>query len=104
VELAAFVHPASGGTVLHISVQPRARSEGLVGIRGDALRLKVRAPAHEGKANRAVLDLLAGILNVPKARLSIASGQTSRRKRVFVSGVAAQAVAIRLNEGLQRLR
>ena len=50
------------------------------------LKVRVRAVAEGGKANRAVTELLAGALDVPKARVRIVSGETSRLKQVAVDG------------------
>jgi uncharacterized protein len=50
------------------------------------LKVRIRAVAEGGKANRAVTELLAGALDVPKARVRIVSGETSRLKQVAVDG------------------
>ena len=51
-----------------------------------ALKVRIRAVAEDGKANRAVTELLANALGVPKARVRIVSGETSRLKQVAVDG------------------
>jgi len=94
--LPPYVHPAPEGTRLDIFVQPRAAREGLAGIHGDALKLKVRAPAQDDKANQAVLALLAALLDVPVSRLTISSGRTSRSKRVLIAEADPGGVAARL--------
>jgi uncharacterized protein (TIGR00251 family) len=58
-------------------------------MHGGALKAKVKAPPVEGKANQALLDLLAGALGVPRGRLTLVSGEQSRNKRVRVDGVDA---------------
>ena len=50
------------------------------------LKVRIRAVAEGGKANRAVTELLAGALDVPKARVRIVSGDTLRLKQVAVDG------------------
>ncbi len=50
------------------------------------LKVRVRAVAEGGEANRAVTELLAGALGVPKAKVKILSGATSRHKQVAVDG------------------
>ena len=67
----------------------KAARSALVGTHGGALKVKVKAPPVEGKANRALLDLLAGVLAVPRGRLTLVSGEQSRNKRVRVDGVDA---------------
>lgn len=100
MELPPYVHPASGGTRVDIFVQPRAARECLAGIHDGAVKLKVRAPAQDGKANRAVLDFVAGILDLPRARVRMTSGDASRHKRIFISGLPPKAVAERFNDAL----
>jgi uncharacterized protein (TIGR00251 family) len=51
----------------------------------EALRLKVAVPPEDGKANEAVLKLLADLLALPKSRLTLLSGQKSRHKRIAIS-------------------
>ena len=52
------------------------------------LKLSVRAPAHEGEANAAVVALLARALRLPKSALSVAAGHTSREKTIAIRGEA----------------
>lgn len=100
MDLPAYLHPAPEGTGLDVYVQPGAAREGVAGIHGDALKLKVRAAAQDGKANRAVVGLLADILDVPKSRMQITSGQMSRNKKVVILGATPREIAARLNEAL----
>jgi uncharacterized protein len=57
---------------------------------------RVTAPALEGRANKAVLNLVAGRLGVPVSSISIASGATSSQKRVLVAGMNRQQIVDRL--------
>ncbi len=73
-----------------IKVTPRARREGIEAVGPDgALRVKVTAPPEDGKANTAVIVILAQAWDVPKSSLSIVSGHASRQKRVHVRGAPA---------------
>jgi uncharacterized protein (TIGR00251 family) len=60
------------------------------------LRVRVRAPAIEGCANDAVLKLLSARLRVPRSRLDLVRGRTSRRKVVSIEGLDSAAVRERL--------
>jgi len=80
--------------VVHLLVQPSARRDEIVGPQGDALKIRVAAPADRGRANRAALALLAAGLGVPESRLTLVAGAGSRSKRVRVEG----ADPIRLRE------
>ena len=74
-----------------LRVTPRGGRDNIDGVETLAdgrtvLKLRVRAVAEGGEANRAVTGLLAEALGVPKARVRIVSGETSRLKQVAVSG------------------
>jgi len=89
LDLSGAVRDVAGGVEVLVFCQPKAARSALVGTHGGALKVKVKAPPVEGKANRALLDLLAGVLAVPRGRLTLVSGEQSRNKRVRVDGVAA---------------
>ncbi|MCG3172331.1 MAG: hypothetical protein GMKNLPBB_00481 [Myxococcota bacterium] len=88
----APVQPDGGGVILHIQVQPNARATRCVGLHGDALKIQLAAPPADGQANAALVDFLARALDRPKAAVRLLSGQSSRRKRIAVSGVEASVV------------
>ena len=90
-DLRAAVREVPGGVELSVFCQPKAARSALIGMHGGALKAKVKAPPVEGKANRALLDLLAGALGVPRGRLTLVSGEQSRNKRVRVDGVDAES-------------
>ncbi len=73
---------------LKLHVTPGAREEGIVGWQEQSLRLKVRARPEKGRANEAVIRLLASHLGLPRASLSIVHGATSRDKLVKVDGLS----------------
>jgi uncharacterized protein len=85
------------GVSFAVKVQPRARKNAITGAVGDALKLALTAPPLEGRANQAVIDFLAEALEIPRASVTIASGETSRRKVVRVNGVSRRAVEEKLN-------
>jgi len=83
-----------------IKVQPKSRRPGVQGTApsadGPRLRLGVTEAAEGGKANQAVRDLLAKVLDVPRSAVTIVAGETSRDKLVRVAGEAS-ALGIRLS-------
>jgi uncharacterized protein (TIGR00251 family) len=72
--------------ILEVHVQPGARRTEISGLHGGRLKLRLAARAVEGAANAALIDFLAGKFGVRKSDVRIESGETSRRKRVSVSG------------------
>lgn len=70
-----------------VKVTPGARESRIISIEGDLVRVKVSAPPDKGKANEAVIDLLAKHYKVPKRCIIIKSGHTSRLKIVLIEGV-----------------
>lgn len=96
MSLPPYVAPRKDGTVVSAFVQPKAAKDSVAGVQGDALRVKVKAPPVDGKANRAVEDLLAGLLGVPRSEVEVVTGHGSRHKRISVRGIAPEDVATRL--------
>jgi len=81
-----------GTTTFAVRVQPRASKDEIAGIIDGALKVRLRAPALEDRANEALCEYLAELLKTPKAAVRILSGHHSRSKRVEVRGVTAQEV------------
>src|SRR5712671_2198828 len=78
--------------ILAVRVQPRASKDEIAGVMGGALKIRLRAPAVEDRANEALCEFLAELLKTPKAAVRILSGHHSRSKRVEVRGVTRQQV------------
>jgi len=81
-----------GAVILAVRVQPRARKDEIAGVMEGALKVRLRAPALEDRANEALCEFLAELLKTPKAAVRILSGHHSRSKRVEVRGVTRQQV------------
>jgi uncharacterized protein len=91
------------GVSVALRVTPRGGRDDIDGIETLAdgrtvLKLRVRAIADSGEANRAVMELMAKALGVPKARVRILSGTTSRLKQIAIDGEPAK-----LGEALRKL-
>lgn len=82
---------------LRIKVVPGASRSEIVGWLGDELKIRVAAPPEGGKANRAVVKLLAEALNIPAAQFEIVSGKTRARKTVDVAGMDGPTLRARLS-------
>ena len=74
----------SDAASLKIRVQPKASKNEILGFRGDTLRVRVTAPPEGGKANDAVVSLLAQTLGLARSRVQITRGHASRDKLVVV--------------------
>ena len=75
--------------ILSLHIQPGAKQTGFAGRHGEAMKLRLAAPPVDGKANAALIDFLANYCGVAKRDVVLISGQTSRAKRVRISGDAA---------------
>lgn len=71
--------------MLSVRVQPGATRSGIVGALGDALKVRVAAPADDGKANAELVRFLAEALGVPSRDVAIARGHHSRTKSIVVT-------------------
>jgi len=78
--------------ILTVRVQPRASRDEIAGAMGGVLKVRLRAPALEDRANEALCEYLAELLKTPRAAVRILSGHHSRSKRVEVRGVTEQQI------------
>ena len=84
------------GSLLEVYVQPKASRTQIVGPFGEALKIKLKAPPVEGRANEELRAFLAKILGLPQKRIKLLSGLTSRRKSIYISGVTPQEIRQRI--------
>jgi uncharacterized protein (TIGR00251 family) len=78
--------PARRRMILTLHVQPGARNSQLVGPHGDALKVKIAAPAMDNKANAALVEFLSVTLGIQKSVIAIRHGTAGRRKVVEIAG------------------
>jgi uncharacterized protein (TIGR00251 family) len=91
---------ADGAVLLRLHVQPGAGRSAVVGRHGDALKVRVAAPPTGGRANDAVLALVAETLGVKGSDVELVGGGSSRSKRVRVKGVEADEVRKHLERAI----
>jgi uncharacterized protein (TIGR00251 family) len=84
-------------TRITVTVSPGASQTELVGRHGDGWRARVAVPPERGRANEALIKLLADSLDVPRSRVSVVGGQTARTKIVEVGGLDLPEIERRLS-------
>lgn len=82
---------------LWVKVVPGSSRDAIRGFVGDALKITVRAPPEQGKANAAVIELIASALALPTAAVRVVSGHASPRKWLEVDGMDMAALCRALN-------
>jgi uncharacterized protein (TIGR00251 family) len=92
----SMIRETAVGVSFVVKVQPRAKKNALIGEVGDALKLALTAPPIEGRANGACIEFFTNLLDVSRSSVTIASGETSRRKVIRVAGVSVHEVQKRL--------
>jgi len=83
----AWYRVTEGGVLVKVKVVPRSSKPGIQGVEGDHLRVRLKAPPVEGKANRELVEVLAKALGVSKGLVEIAKGHKSRIKEVLISNL-----------------
>jgi uncharacterized protein (TIGR00251 family) len=83
-------------TVIAVKVVPRASKDEIVGWLDEALKVRVAAPPQDGRANRALEQLLAAALGLKKSAVVVAAGRSSALKRVAIEGLSREEIVRRL--------
>jgi uncharacterized protein (TIGR00251 family) len=92
-----FARDVADGCTLSVRLHPGARKNGVTGVHADAVKIALTAPPVDGKANEALIAFLAEALHMPRARVSLVAGATSRAKMVRITGKSAAEVAAALS-------
>ena len=89
-------HP--DGVLLSVRVQPGSRKAGILGVHGTQLKVAVHAPPEKGKANEALLEVLAEVLGLRKKQIVLQQGATNQNKVVLLMGINLNAVETLLSQ------
>ncbi|HMH42769.1 MAG TPA: DUF167 domain-containing protein [Pyrinomonadaceae bacterium] len=92
-EITATLEPVA---TIQVHVIPNAKIDKVVGERGDAIKIKLRAPAVEGKANAALRSFLAEQLNISERAIVLERGKKSRDKVIRIDGLSDEDALRRL--------
>ena len=89
-------------TRLRLRVSPGAKRAAVVGRHGDAWKVRVAAPAERGRANNAVIRLIADALSVPVDAVTVVSGHGARNKTVELAGIDSSSIERRLTSAARK--
>lgn len=92
----SYLQEKIGAVVLRVKALPGSKRDEVRGVDGGALKVAVAAPPEKGRANKALLAVLAEFFGVPRRDVVIISGEASRDKRVEVAGVTVVQVEEKL--------
>ena len=95
--MTAWLKAVEGGVELVVLVQPRASRTKVVGEHDGRLKIALAAPPVDGAANAALIEFLSDELGVRKSDVTLLDGDTGRRKRLAVRGVAPAEVMVKLS-------
>jgi hypothetical protein len=82
----AWCRRTAAGWTLDVHVRPGARRSGIAGLHGSRLKIRVAAPALDGRANAALAAFIAGELGLAKSQVAVVKGERSRDKVLAVTG------------------
>ena len=85
----AYFTETAEGTILNVKAQPRSSKAGVDGLLGDAVKVKIKCAPVDGKANKELVDTLSDVFGIPKSRVVFKSGETSKQKRILLTGISA---------------
>jgi hypothetical protein len=91
---------AAGGVILPVHAQPGAKKNGIVGVHAGRLKVAVTQAPEKGKANQALVKVLADELGLKRSQIELVAGDTSGHKKFRISGIDVETLRTRLNERL----
>ena len=84
------------GVIVNVRAASRSSRDGLDGMVGDALKVRIRSAPVDGKANKELIEVLADAFGLPKSAVEFKSGETSKTKRLLLRGVTKETILSRL--------
>ena len=91
---ASWARRTAHGWTLAVHVQPGAKRSEVAGLHGERLKIRIAAPALDGRANEALVAFVAERLGIAKGRVTVAKGAASREKLVAIAGECDAATLI----------
>ncbi|HEU4635364.1 MAG TPA: DUF167 domain-containing protein [Edaphobacter sp.] len=96
-DAADFVRDVSDGCTLSVRVHPGAKQDAVTGLYAGAVKIALKAPAVDGRANEALIAFVAERLQLPRSRVALVGGVTSRSKMLRITGKSAAEVGAALS-------
>ena len=90
MELAVYFQVVTDGVVLPVHAQAGARKNGVMGAHAGRLKVAVTQAPEKGKANQAIVQVLADWLQIKRSQVTLLSGETSHQKRFLITGIAVE--------------
>jgi len=87
-----FARDIADGCTVSVRVHPGARRSAVSGIHGGAVKISLTTPPVDGRANESLIAFVAGLLSIPRGRVSLVAGMTGRTKVLRVTGKSAAEV------------
>lgn len=83
-----MIKETSEGVIISLSVLPNAPKSEIIGPYNNTLKIKIKAPPIEGKANDAIIDFFSEVFEVSKKNIEILKGDKSKQKQVLIRGLS----------------
>lgn len=87
-----WIQETNDGIVFKVTIQPRASQNEIMGLQGDALKIRLTAPPIEGAANKMCIAFLAKLLKVRKSDVEIVRGQSARTKKILLRSATREKI------------
>jgi uncharacterized protein (TIGR00251 family) len=91
-----MIRDHADGCILSVRAQPGARRDAIVGEHGGMLKVAVSAPPDKGRANDAIIAVLAAAFGIKRSQIELVSGATSRQKQFLLRGVTREQLTLLL--------
>lgn len=96
-DVAKFCKDQSNGVTLTLTIQANAHKSEIIGLYNNTLKIKIKAPPVDGKANSEIVSFLSEVFRVPQKNIDILKGDKNKNKIVFVSGISTADVINRIS-------
>jgi uncharacterized protein (TIGR00251 family) len=96
------IQQTSDGVIIPVRAQPGARKNAVTGVHAGQLKVSVTQAPEKGKANAALIEVLAEALEVPRSKISLVSGATASQKKFCVAGGDAALIRKRIEAILRK--